>query len=214
MPFLWKRLLLQVLLCLCAVAAYGAQTNTARQTNLTSLPQVETNVQKSAPPFSFDVTMGVFLPMLDLGTGMNPAFDMVLTGSLPLTYIVPDEAFRDLDVGVSFYLVPGSAVLARNAGILFLGALLDARYNLPLGLRSFKVYAQIAFGVSSVNSWVDNGTVTGAAFSADFTLLPSVGCRWDFLPNWYARLDVGWFMAFEKVSAFGLPVVLGVGYAF
>lgn len=214
-----RRLLLPALMVLCAVAVYGKQevkslTNSALTNDFSNQTVLDTGKSRHVVPFSFDVTMGVFFPLFDLGTGMNAAYDLSLGGFVPATFLLPFSFLDAFDLGVSFYMVPGNAVSGRNAGILFLGALVDAYYRLPFGIRSFNVYALLGLGIGSTSAWVANGTVTGSMSSADFILRPGVGCRWEFLPQWYARLDITWFMAFEKVSAIGLPVTLGVGYAF
>ena len=192
------------------VAVTHTQTVLTNQNNgVTNRPSGESHV-----PISFDLNGGVFVPLPDLSAGMAVAPDVSLSGFVPADRIVPVDFLKWFDFGVTFYMVPGSAVSGRNAGIILLGGLLDVYYRLPLGMESFSVYAQLGMGISASSAWVANGTFTGTMSSADFTVRTGIGCRWMFLPHWYARFDVRYFMAFEKVSAAGLPVTLGVGYAF
>lgn len=213
-----KRRALTALFLLCAVMAFGMpetpdQTNIIQQTDQTDRVAPDP-VKKQIPPFSIDITMGVFFPEFDLGTGMNPSFDLCLNSFVPVSWFIPANFLESFDVGISFYMIPGTAVGGRDARIIFLGALADLYYRLPFSISNVNIYVLLGMGISSASAWVANGTVTGVASSADFTLRPGIGCRWEFLPHWYARLDIAWFMAFEKISAIGLPVTLGVGYAF
>lgn len=233
-----KYLMVPLLLVLCTVISYSKDTSggktdpvkTVNQagnmtnlsgTNNVSLTNIVTNraIAGDQPgskmfPFSFDLTAGAFFPVFSLGSGMSPAFLLALNGFIPVTTVVPSDLLKDFDVGVSFFLIPGTAVNGRNAGILFLGAMADAYYRVPFGLPDFDVYVLFGMGITSSSAWIANGTSVDTAASADFVIRPGIGCRWNFMKQWYARLDVAYFMAFEKISATGLPVALGVGYEF
>lgn len=173
-------------------------------------------------PLSLDLSFGAFVPVGDLAAGMAPAFLTGVRGLFPLIKILPQE-FRPLppeflrliDLGGQFYFINGVALPGRDASLLFLSFLLDVAWNIPLPVRNLQVAVYNGLGLTGVIASVASGpgTVTNAS-SADFTLRPGVGIRYEFVPHFLVRGDLAFLACFESVIAAGVILSLGVGYAF
>jgi len=169
-----------------------------------------------------DFSGGVFFPVGDLADGMEYGYNFGINVRAPFTHLVlPSQLgertarmFRNFDVGLHFSYLTGTSSENSSDTITFAPMLLDVFYNLPFDTGRFKVYAYAGMGVSLASTVVvrNSGSVHEQSF--DFTIRPGVGAEYFFTGRVYARLNAGYFVAFESYTGMGLITSLGVGYLF
>jgi opacity protein-like surface antigen len=168
-----------------------------------------------------DINGGIFFPVGDLAEGMDLGYFFGLNIRTPFTHLVlPSKLgiaarhFAHLDVGLHFSYLTGESSRKSSDVLSFAPMLLDVYYTPPLDTGRFKVYMFIGAGLSLTSTVVVRNAATVHDQSFDLAVRPGAGAEYFFSDRVYARINAGYFICFETVTAMGLITSLGVGYLY